>query len=163
MRKMSQMKEKKPVDPLKKILYSYRATLAMRDECEAEIADSFERATSCTVRMKPYKASGGKASYDRMADDVLESVDGRARLEREIEKLNQELNKILDLIALADTRDQRQILIMRYVRGKPWKEIADWCQSEWGRAEGWAYVQHGLALKTIREKAGFPPPNASKS
>ena len=125
---MCQMKEKKPVDPLKKILYSYRATLAMRDECEAEIAESCERATGCTVRMKPYKASGGKASYDRMADDVLESVDGRARLER-----------------------------------KPWKEIADWCQREWGKAEGWAYVQHGLALKTIREKAGFQPPNASKS
>ena len=126
-------------------------------------AEEERRARAEEEARKLLRKAGGKASYDRMAEDVLESVDGRARLEREMEKLNQELNKILDLIALADTRDQRQILIMRYVRGKPWKEIANWCQREWGKAEGWAYVQHGLALKTIREKAGFPPLNASKS
>ena len=72
----------KPPNPAKEALRGYRSLLRQREEVEREVEEHYARATSCTVRLKPYKAAGGSASYDRMADDAMRAADSTVRLAR---------------------------------------------------------------------------------
>lgn len=139
--------EKKP-NPAKERLSGYRAILHRRDALREEIEESFVRATSCSVRLKPVTVSGSAASYDRIADDVLKGVDARARLEAEERKLSKKLAEILALIALVTDEQQKTVLTLRYVRGKPWGKIAE----EIHYTKQHVLRLHGLALVEINKK-----------
>lgn len=139
--------EKKP-NPAKERLSGYRAILHRRDELREEIEESFGRATSCSVRLKPVTVSGSAASYDRIADDVLKGVDARVRLEDKERELSEKLDEILALIDLVTDERQKTVLTLRYVRGKPWDKIAEEIHCE----KRHVFRLHGLALVEINKK-----------
>lgn len=141
----------KPLNLAKEALKEYRWKLKQRDELLREMDESYDRAISCTVRLKPYKSSGGSASYDRMADDIVRLSDTRDRLKAKIAELDAKLADILNMIDAANDERGRLILTMRYVRGMRWEDI----QKEMHYSEKQVKRIHGFALLDIN-KAYFP-------
>lgn len=145
----------KPPNPAKEALRGYRSILRQREEARRELEEHYARATSCTVRLKTYKAAGGAASYDRMADDALSAADAREVLadwERELGRQAADLRRLMDV-----PTDQlhREVVLRRYLRGQRWEEIAEAMHCD--KVTAWRW--HGEALKAINAKlAGEKPP-----
>lgn len=148
---MNTQNDKPKPNPAKEALNGYRWMLKRRDELANELAESYGRATSCTVRLKPQKTSGGNASYDRMADDVVQSVDTRERLKQKISELDRKLADIMTLIDLVNDERGRVLLTMRYIRGMRWEDI----QREMKYSEKQTKRIHGYALLEINNRK-FP-------
>ena len=138
----------KPLNLAKEALKEYRWKLKQRDELLREMDESYDRAISCTVRLKPYKSSGGSASYDRMADDIVRGVDTRDRLNAKIAELDAKLADILNMIDVANDERGRLVLTMRYVRGMRWEDI----QNEMHYSEKQVKRIHGFALLDINKR-----------
>lgn len=139
--------EKKP-NPAKELLSGYRTTLLRRNAIRSEIEESYDRATSCTVRLKPISVSGSAASYDRMADDVVRGMDARTRLEAQERKLTEELATALRLIEYAQYPERKTLLTLRYIRGMSWAEIEN--EMHYGKTQ--LHVIHGYALLDINRR-----------
>ena len=142
------MENTKPLNPAKEALKEYRWKLKQRDELMREMDESYDRAISCTVRLKPNKSFGGRASYDRMADDVVRIADTRERLNAKIAELDMKLSDILNMIDTANDERGRLILTMRYVRGMRWEDI----QNEMHYSEKQVKRIHGFALLDINKR-----------
>ena len=67
-------------NPAKRYLRRYIGLRKYRDALRDELREHYSTATACTVRLKPIAVSGGKGAYDRMAEDVCQIVDTKARL-----------------------------------------------------------------------------------
>ena len=142
------MQNTKTINPAKEALKEYRWKLKQRDELLREMDESYDRAISCTVRLKPNKSFGGSASYDRMADDVVRIADTRDRLKAKIAELDAKLADILNMIDTANDERGRLILTMRYVRGMSWEDV----QSEMNYSERQVKRLHGFALLDINRR-----------
>ena len=129
-------------NPAKRYLRRYIGLRKYRDALRDELREHYSTATACTVRLKPIAVSGGKGAYDRMAEDVCQIVDTKARLERAICSLDQQLSDILTLLdGLSDQR-YRDVLAYRYIRGMTWEQVA----RETGYEIAQIYRLHGRAL-----------------
>ena len=64
-----------PENQAKELLRGYIPMRKRRDALAQEIEDHYSRAYSCTVRLNPYRSSGGGAAYDRMAEDICRAED----------------------------------------------------------------------------------------
>lgn len=138
----------KPLNPAKEALKEYRWKLKQRDELLREMDESYDRAISCTVRLKPNKSFGSSASYDRMADDVVRIADTRERLKAKIAELDAKLADILKMVDAVNDERGRLILTMRYVRGMRWEDI----QKEMHYSEKQVKRIHGVALLDINKR-----------
>ena len=143
----------KPPNPAKKVLEDYRQLLVQQETLEASIRRRYERATSCTTRVRPNKTTGGGASYDRMADDVCASVDAKAQLKETIRRIDREIGRVLRLTDLVTDEKQRTVLYMRYIDGMGFQQIAD----RLGYSRIHACRLNGLALLEINRKMGTLP------
>lgn len=137
--------ETKRINQAKEALKGYRWMLKRRDELVREMDESYDRATSCTLRLKPNKTSGGNASYDRMAEDVVRIADTKERLKGKIAELDAKLAEILAMVDHVNDERGRVILTMRYVRGMRWEDI----QREMHYSERQVKRLHGFALLDI--------------
>lgn len=142
------MQNTKTVNPAKEALKEYRWKLKQRDELLREMDESYDRAISCTVRLKPNKSFGSSASYDRMADDVVRIADTRERLKEKIAELDAKMADILKMIDAVNDERGRLILTMRYVRGMRWEDI----QKEMHYSEKQVKRIHGFALLDINKR-----------
>ena len=142
------MQNTKTVNPAKEALKEYRWKLKQRDELLREMDESYDRAISCTVRLKPNKSFGAGASYDRMADDVVRIADTRERLKAKIAELDAKLADILKMIDAVNDERGRLILTMRYVRGMRGEDI----QEEMNYCERQLKRFHGFALLDINRR-----------
>lgn len=142
------MQNTKTVNPAKEALKEYRWKLKQRDELLREMDESYDRAISCTVRLKPNKSFGSSASYDRMADDVVRIADTRERLKAKIAELDAKMADILKMIDAVNDERGRLILTMRYVRGMRWEDI----QEEMNYCERQLKRLHGFALLDINRR-----------
>ena len=142
------MENTKTFNPAKEALKEYRWKLKQRDELLREMDESFDRAISCTVRLKPNKSFGGNASYDRMADDVVRIADSRERLNAKIADLDAKLAEILGMIDAVNDERGSLLLTMRYVRGMRWEDI----QREMSYSEKQVKRIHGFALLDINKR-----------
>lgn len=138
----------KPPNPAKEALRGYRSILRQREEVEQELEEHYARATSCTVRLKPYKAEGGAASYDRMAEDALSAADARQELAELDRELAVELRRLRKMIAWPKEENQREVIMRRYMRGQRWEEIAAAMCCD--KVTAWRW--HGDALVIINQK-----------
>lgn len=144
----TELQNQKHINSAKEALKEYRWKLKQRDMLVMEMDESYYRATSCTVRLRPDKTSGGNASYDRMADDVVNIADSRQRLKEKIAELDEKLASILAMIDAVRDERGRLVLTMRYVRGMRWEEI----QKEMSYSEKQVKRIHGFALLDINRK-----------
>ncbi len=136
-----------PIHPVKELLSGYHALIRRRDMIAEEIEEHYTRATSCTSRIKPiYSVSGGAS--DKVGDNTLKALEAKEAYQEAQKRLNEKVSQMLTAIELADTEQQRAILTARYIRRKPWKEIA----SDLDLTENWVYHLHGRALEVIRRK-----------
>lgn len=150
---MGVLNDKKP-NPAKKALMGYRSILRQRDEVRQELAEHYARATSCTVRLKPYKSAGGAASYDRMAEDVLLANNARdelARLEKELADKAERLRRMMDW---PEAEPHREVILRRYLRGQRWEEIAGAMHCD--KVTAWRW--HGMALAVINARMAEDEP-----
>ncbi len=138
----------KPTNPAKEALRGYRSILRQREEVEQELEEHYARATSCTVRLKPYKAAGGSASYDRVAEDVLSAADARQELAELDRELAVELHRLREMISWPEKETQREVILRRYMRGQRWEEIAAAMCCD--KVTAWRW--HGDALVTINQR-----------
>ena len=138
----------KPPNPAKEALRGYRSLLRQREEVEREVEEHYARATSCTMRLKPYKAAGGAASYDRMAEDAMSAADARQELAALDEALAAELRRLREMLTWPETANQREVILRRYLRGQRWEAIAAAMCCD--KVTAWRW--HGDALVTINQR-----------
>ena len=138
--------ERKPENPAKTYLKRYRALLAQRDSLQRSIDAAYERATSCTVRLKPISVSGGGGAYDRMAEDVARISDEAAQLKAAKEWTERALSVIMTAIQAVPDEMQRTVLLLRYVEGLDWITLSDRIGYEISNT----YILHGRALWSVR-------------
>lgn len=138
----------KPPNTAKEALWGYSSILRQREEVERELEEHYARATSCTVRLKPYKAAGGSASYDRMAEDALSAAEARQELAELDRELAVELRRLREMISWPEAANQREVILRRYLRGQCWEEIAAAMCCD--KVTAWRW--HGKALVTINQR-----------
>lgn len=100
------------------------------------------------MRLKPYKAAGGSASYDRMADDAMRAADARQELAALDEALAAELRRLREMLTWPETANQREVILRRYLRGQRWEAIAAAMCCD--KVTAWRW--HGDALVTINQR-----------
>lgn len=137
-----------PENPAKELLRGYIPMRKRRDALAQEIEDHYSRAYSCTVRLNPYKASGGGAAYDRMAEDICRAADAKQQLAAKIADLNAAMQRILAMIDILVDERQKTVLTLRYVNGLSWLDIQD----RMGYERTQTLVLHGRALAAINRQ-----------
>ena len=140
------MENRRPENPAKTYLKRYRALLIQRDSLQRSIDAAYERATSCTVRLKPISVSGGGGAYDRMAEDVARISDETAQLKAAKERAENALSQIMAAIQAVPDEMQRTVLMLRYVEGLDWITISERIGYEISNT----YILHGRALWSVR-------------
>lgn len=80
-------------------------------------------ATSCTVRITGMPS--GAADGDKISRYAAEIADLKGLIECNIQKCWYELNRLNRYIATIDDSLIRQILILRYINGHSWQQIAN--------------------------------------
>ena len=137
-----------PENPAKELLRGYISMRKRRDALAQEIEDHYSRAYSCTVRMNPYRSSGGGAAYDRMAEDICRAADAKQQLAAKIAELNAAMQRVLVLIDIPTDERQKTVLTLRYVNGLTWEEI----QERMGYERTQTLCLHGRALAAINRR-----------
>lgn len=112
---------------------------------QAEIDSCYALAQGCTAVITPNKVSSSSCQ-DRMAQAVMGAVDAKARLQREHARLESELDRILQAIDAIPDQRQKNVLTLRYIRGKKWFEICNELNFE--RTQVWKL--HGKALQHVQ-------------
>ncbi len=136
----------RPENPAKTYLRRYRALLIQRDSLQRSIDAAYDRAYSCTQRIKPVHVQGGGGVYDRMAEDVARITDATEQLRDAKAKVDAALGEILTAINAVPDEMQKTVLILRYVEGLDWIKIQEEMQYE--RTQ--VFVIHGRALWHVR-------------
>lgn len=139
--------EYKPENPAKTFLKRYRAMMARRDSLQRSIDEAYDRATSCTQKLKAVHVDGGNAAYDRMAEDVVKAADSTEQLRAVIKDIDANLAEILEAIDAVPDEMQKTVLTMRYVEGLDWLNIQERLSYERTQTQ----KAHGFALWHVRQ------------
>ena len=137
----------KPENPAKTYLRRYRALVARQESLQRAINAAYDRAYSCTARLKPVTVTGGNGAFDRMAEDVARIADETEQLYAEKQKVNAALTEILRAIDAVPDEMQKTVLTLRYVEGMDWISVAE--QIHYERTE--TLVFHGRALWNVNK------------
>jgi len=141
------MQTMRPENPAKTYLKRYRALVIQLDSLQRSIDAAYERAYSCTVRLKPVHVTGGGGVYDRMAEDVARISDETEQLKAAKERAENALSQIMEAIQAVPDEMQRTVLMLRYVEGLDWIKIQEEMQYE--RTQ--VFVIHGRALWNVKK------------
>ena len=136
----------RPENPAKTYLRRYRALVIQRDSLQRSIDAAYDRAYSCTQRIKPVHVQGGGGVNDRMAEDVARITDATEQLRDAKAKVDAALGEILTAINAVPDEMQKTVLILRYVEGLDWRAIQEAVNYE----ETQIFVIHGRALWHVR-------------
>ena len=137
----------RPENPAKTYLRRYRALVVQRDSLQRSIDAAYDRAYSCTQRIKPVHVQGGGGVNDRMAEDVARITDATEQLRDAKAKVDAALGEILTAINAVPDEMQKTVLMLRYVEGLDWISLADKIGYEISNT----YILHGRALWSVRK------------
>lgn len=136
----------RPENPAKTYLKRYRAMMARRESLQRSIEEAYDRATSCTQKLRAVHVDGGNAAYDRMAEDVVKAADSTEQLKAVMDQIDRDLREILRAIDSVPDEMQKTILTLRYIEGLGWTDIQERLHYE--RTQ--TLVIHGRALWNVR-------------
>ncbi len=136
---------RKPENPAKVFLRRYRAIIARQESLQRAIDAAYERALSCTQRLRPVHVSGGGGAYDRVAEDIAGAIDETETLRKAKEDGDRALAEIMRAIDAVPDELQKTVLIMRYVEGLDWIGI----QEKIAYEKTQVFVIHGRALLNV--------------
>lgn len=148
----------RPENPAKIYLKRYRAMLARQESLQRAIDAAYDRAYSCTARLKPVTVSGGNGAFDRMAEDVAKIADETEQLRAVKRQVDAALAEILAAIDAVPDETQKAVLTMRYVERLDWISIAEKIQYE----ERQTFIIHGRALWAVNQWLKSVQENAVK-
>lgn len=114
---------RKPENPAKTYLRRYRALVARQESIQRSINAAYDRAYSCTARLKPVTVTGGNGAFDRMAEDVAKIADETEQLREAKARVNAALAEILRAIEAVPDEEQKTVLTLRYVERLEWADI----------------------------------------
>ena len=137
----------KQENPAKTFLKRYRALAIQRDSLQRSIDAAYDRAYSCTARLKPIHVQGGGNIYDRMAEDVARISDETEQFKAAKERAETALAEILEAIQAVPDEMQKTVLMLRYVEGLDWISISEKISYE----ERQTFVIHRRALWAVRK------------
>ena len=137
----------KPENPAKIYLKRYRGLIARQESIQRAIDAAYDRAYSCTSRIKPVTVSGGNGAFDRMAEDVAKIADETEQLKAVRDKVSTALAEILTAIDAVTDETQKAVLTLRYVEGLDWISIAERIHYE----ERQTFILHGRALWAVNQ------------
>ena len=137
----------RPENPAKTYLRRYRALVIQRDSLQRSIDAAYDRAYSCTQRLKPIRVTGGGGVYDRMAEDVARISDETEQLKAAKERAEKALAEIMSAIQAVPDEMQKTVLMLRYVEGLEWHKVA----VQINYTEAGVYVLHGRALWNVKK------------
>ena len=120
----------KPENPAKTFLRRYRALVARQESLQRSIDAAYDRAYSCTARLKPVTVTGGNGAFDRMAEDVAKIADETEQLQEAKARVDEALAEILRAIEAVPDEMQKAVLTLRYVEGLDWISISERIQYE---------------------------------
>ena len=149
----------KQENPAKVFLKRYRALAIQRDSLQRSIDAAYDRAYSCTARLKPIHVQGGGNIYDRMAEDVARISDETEQFKAAKERAEEALAEILEAIQAVPDEMQKTVLMLRYVEGLDWINISERINYE----ERQTFVIHGRALWAVRKWLESVQENAVKN
>ena len=133
--------------PAKSYLRRYRAMLARQESLKRSIEAAYDRAYSCTARIKPVTVSGGNGAYDRMAEDVAKIADETELLRETMGDVSAALADVLRAIEAVPDEMQKTVLTLRYVEGLDWISLSEKIGYEISNT----YILHGRALWNVRK------------
>lgn len=137
----------RPENPAKTYLKRYRALIARQESIHRAINAAYDRAYSCTARLKPVNVQGGNAAYDRMAEDVAKITDETEHLREAKRQVSAALAEILRAIEAVPDEMQKTVLTLRYIEGLDWISISERIQYE----ERMTFILHGRGLWNVRK------------
>ena len=135
----------RPENPAKTFLKRYRALIVEQESLQRSIEAAYDRARSCSVRLKPIHVTGGSGAYDRMAEDVARIADETEQLKATKTRVAAALSEILEAIGAVEDETQHAVLLLRYVEGLDWLKIAD----KLNYADRTIFILHGRALWAV--------------
>lgn len=138
---MAERQTERIENPAKVFLRRYKGLVRRQESIIRSINAAYERATSCTTRLRPVYTTGGFTS-DRMAEDIARIADEKEQLLAQKAQIDAALAEILDAINSLDDEMQKAVLTMRYVEGLDWLSVAD----NIGYETTMIYEYHGRAL-----------------
>ena len=141
------MQTMRPENPAKTYLKRYRALVIQRDSLQRSIDAAYERAYSCTQRLRPIRVTGGGSVYDRMAEDVARISDETEQLKAAKERAEAALSEIMSAIQAVPDEMQKTVLMLRYVEGLDWISISERINYE----ERMTFIIHGRGLWAVRK------------
>ena len=136
----------RPENPAKTYLKRYRAMMARRESLQRSIEEAYDRATSCTQKLRAVHVDGGNAAYDRMAEDVVKAADSTEQLKAVMDQIDRDLKEILRAIDSVPDEMQKTILTLRYIEGLDWESIQEQLHVE----RSWGSKLHGRALWNVK-------------
>ena len=139
--------ELRPENPAKTYLKRYRAMMARRESLQRSIEEAYDRATSCTQKLRAVHVDGGNAAYDRMAEDVVKVADSTEQLKKVLDQIDRDLQEILRAIDSVPDEMQKTVLTLRYIEGLDWESIQDQLHVE----RSWGSKLHGRALWNVKQ------------
>ena len=137
----------RPENPAKTYLRRYRALVVQRESLQRSIDAAYDRAYSCTQRLKTIRVQGGGSVYDRMAEDVARISDETEQLKAAKERAEKALAEIMSAIQAVPDEMQKTVLMLRYVEGLEWHKVA----VQINYTEAGVYVLHGRALWNVKK------------
>lgn len=137
----------RPENPAKTYLKRYRAMMARRESLRRSIEEAYDRATSCTQKLRAVHVDGGNAAYDRMAEDIVTAADSTERLRAVMIQIDRELQEILAAIDSVPDEMQKTILTLRYIEGLDWESVQQQLHVE----RSWGSKLHGRALWHVKQ------------
>lgn len=111
-----------------------------------EITELKELAEQITQTLKTDVVQGSK-SNDKIGKIVSKIADLETELETEVKQLIDAEKKATQIIDLAPTILEREILYRRYIQGQQWNYIAE----ELGYSYQWVWITHKKVLQHIDE------------
>lgn len=149
----------RPENPAKTYLRRYRALVIQRDSLQRSIDAAYDRAYSCTQRIKPVHVQSGGGVNDRMAEDVVRISDATEQLRDAKAKVDAALGEILTAINAVPDEMQKTVLMLRYVEGLDWISISERINYE----ERMTFIIHGRGLWQVRKWLESVQDNAEKN
>ena len=139
--------ELRPENPAKTYLKRYRAMMARRESLQRSIEEAYDRATSCTQKLRAVHVDGGNAAYDRMAEDIVKVADSTEQLKKVLDQIDRDLQEILRAIDSVPDELQKTVLTLRYIEGLSWENIQE--QLNYERTQ--TLQTHGHALWHVKK------------
>lgn len=138
--------DRRQENPAKTYLRRYRALVAQQESLQRSIDAAFERATSCTAKIKPVNVQSS-GSQDRMGEDIARAIDETVSLREAKSRVDAACAEVLTAIQAVPDEMQRTVLMLRYVEGLDWISISERIGYEISNT----YILHGRALWSVRK------------